>query len=94
MPRRCREPLYSDADWAAVRDVAQVLVLAAAELDQVFREAAAADFPAVSMAARRALGSPLNPTDLALRLDYRLQHILIDEFQDTSASQLANCSRC
>jgi len=83
------EPRYSDADWASVRDVAQVLVLAAAELDNVFREAGAADFPAVSMAARRALGSPLHPTDLALRLDYRLQHILIDEFQDTSASQLA-----
>ncbi len=83
------EPVYSDADWAAVRDVAQVLVLAAAQLDQVFREAGTADFPAVSMAARRALGSPLKPTDLALRLDYRLQHILIDEFQDTSASQLA-----
>ncbi|MGA2778532.1 MAG: UvrD-helicase domain-containing protein [Steroidobacteraceae bacterium] len=82
------QPLYSDADWSAVRDVAQVLVLAAAQLDQVFREAAAADFPAVSIAARRALGSPLNPTDLAMRLDYRLQHILIDEFQDTSASQL------
>jgi ATP-dependent exoDNAse (exonuclease V) beta subunit len=80
---------YSEADWAAVRDVAQVLVLAAAELDQVFREAGAADFPAVAMAARRALGSPLDPTDLALRLDYRLQHLLIDEFQDTSASQLA-----
>ncbi len=83
------EPRYSDADWASVRDVAQVLVLAAAELDNVFREAGAVDFPAVSMAARRALGSPLHPTDLALRLDYRLQHILIDEFQDTSASQLA-----
>jgi ATP-dependent exoDNAse (exonuclease V) beta subunit len=83
------EPVYSDADWAAVRDVALVLVLAAAELDRVFREAGAADFPAVTMAAQRALGSPLNPTDLALRLDYRLQHILIDEFQDTSASQLA-----
>ncbi len=83
------EPRYSDADWAAIRDVAQVLVLAAAELDNVFREAGAADFPAVAMAARRALGSPLHPTDLALRLDYRLQHILIDEFQDTSASQLA-----
>ena len=28
------------------------------------------------------------PTDLSLRLDYRLQHILVDEFQDTSSSQL------
>ncbi len=81
-------PAYSDEQWERVRDVAQVLVLAAAELDQVFREQGAADFPAVSMAALRALGSADAPTDLGLRLDYRLQHILIDEFQDTSGAQL------
>jgi ATP-dependent exoDNAse (exonuclease V) beta subunit len=71
-----------------VREVAQVLVLAAAELDQVFRERGAVDFPTVSMAAVRALGSADAPTDLSLRLDYRLQHILVDEFQDTSSAQL------
>jgi ATP-dependent exoDNAse (exonuclease V) beta subunit len=81
-------PAYSDDEWGRVREVAQVLVLAAAELDQVFREQGAADFPAVSLAALRALGSADSPTDLGLRLDYRLQHILLDEFQDTSSSQL------
>jgi ATP-dependent helicase/nuclease subunit A len=81
-------PAYSDAQWGRVREVAQVLVLAAAELDQVFRERGAVDFPAVSLAALRALGSADAPTDLALRLDYRLQHILVDEFQDTSGTQL------
>jgi ATP-dependent helicase/nuclease subunit A len=81
-------PAYSDEQWGRVREVAQVLVLAAAELDQVFREQGAADFPAVSLAALRALGSADAPTDLALRLDYRLQHILVDEFQDTSSAQL------
>ena len=43
--------------WERVRDVAQVLVLAAAELDEVFREQGAVDFPAVSIAALRALGT-------------------------------------
>ena len=81
-------PAYSDEQWARVREVAQVLVLAAAQLDQVFREQGAADFPAVSLAALRALGPADAPTDLALRLDYRLQHILVDEFQDTSSAQL------
>jgi ATP-dependent helicase/nuclease subunit A len=81
-------PAYGDEQWARVREVAQVLVLAAAELDQVFREQGAADFPAVSLAALRALGSADAPTDLGLRLDYRLQHILLDEFQDTSSAQL------
>ncbi len=81
-------PAYGDAQWARVREVAQVLVLAAAELDTVFREQGAADFPAVSLAALRSLGSADAPTDLGLRLDYRLQHILVDEFQDTSSAQL------
>jgi ATP-dependent helicase/nuclease subunit A len=79
---------YSDAAWERVREVAQVLVLAAAELDGVFREQGAVDFSAVSIAGLRALGSEDAPTDLSLRLDYRLQHILVDEFQDTSSSQL------
>jgi ATP-dependent exoDNAse (exonuclease V) beta subunit len=87
--RAAPDPCYSDAQWDGVRAAAQVLLLAAAELDVVFRERGEADFPAVSMAARRALGGALAPTDLALRLDYRLQHILVDEFQDTSGAQLA-----
>ncbi len=79
---------YGEEDWVRVRDVAQVLVLAAAELEGVFREQGAVDFTAVSMAALRALGTAAAPTDLNLRLDYRLQHILLDEFQDTSSAQL------
>lgn len=82
------EPCYEDSDWERVRDVAQVLVLAAAELDGVFREQGTVDFPAVSMTALRALGTSEAPTDLSLRLDYRLQHLLLDEFQDTSVTQL------
>src|ERR1700685_1028180 len=81
-------PAYSDDQWARVGEVAQVLVLAAAQLDQVFREQGAADFAAVSLAALRALGSAEAPSDLGLRLDYRLQPILVDEFQDTSSAQL------
>ena len=86
--RSLPEPVYSDDAWGRVREVAQVLVLAAAQLDAVFREQGAVDFPAVSLGALRALGSADDPTDLSLRLDYRLQHILVDEFQDTSSSQL------
>ena len=86
--RTLPDAYYSDAAWGRVREVAQVLVLAAAELDGVFREQGAVDFSAVSIAGLRALGSEDAPTDLSLRLDYRLQHILVDEFQDTSSSQL------
>ena len=82
------DPFYSDQQWDRVREVAQVLVLAAAQLELVFREQGGVDFPAVSMAALRSLGTSSAPTDLNLRLDYRLQHILVDEFQDTSSAQL------
>ncbi|MDE2305616.1 MAG: UvrD-helicase domain-containing protein [Gammaproteobacteria bacterium] len=86
--RRLPPPVYGEQDWERVRDVGRVLVLAAAQLERVFRERGRIDFPAVSIAARRALGEPEAPTDLALRLDYRLNHVLIDEFQDTSGAQL------
>jgi ATP-dependent helicase/nuclease subunit A len=86
--RTLPDPAYSDDAWARVREVAQVLVLATAELDGVFREQGAVDFPAVSLAALRALGTAEAPTDLSLRVDYRVQHILVDEFQDTSSAQL------
>jgi ATP-dependent exoDNAse (exonuclease V) beta subunit len=86
--RTLPEPSYSDEQWARALDLAEVLLLAAAELDQVFRSQGAADFAAVSMAALRALGTADGPSDLALELDYRLQHILVDEFQDTSGAQL------
>lgn len=87
--RTLPDPFYGDEQWERVRSVAQVLVLAAAQLEQVFREHGAVDFPAVSLAALRALGTEEAPSDLNLRLDYRLQHILLDEFQDTSSAQLA-----
>jgi ATP-dependent helicase/nuclease subunit A len=86
--RSLPDSTYSDEQWGRVREVAQVLVLAAAQLDAVFREQGAVDFPAVSLAALRSLGDASMPTDLGLRLDYRLQHILVDEFQDTSSAQL------
>jgi len=81
-------PAYDDQQWDRVREVALVLVLAAAQLEHVFRDRGTVDFPAVSMAAIRALGTAGAPTDLNLRLDYQLRHILVDEFQDTSSAQL------
>jgi ATP-dependent exoDNAse (exonuclease V) beta subunit len=86
--RTLPDPQYSDEAWERVREVAQVMVFSAAELDGVFREQGAADFTAISLAALRALGQDDAPTDLNLRLDYRLQHVLIDEFQDTSGTQI------
>jgi len=67
--------------------LARLLGLAVAELELVFGEWGRVDYPAIAAAARDALGSLEEPTDLALRLDSRIRHILVDEFQDTSLEQ-------
>lgn len=45
------------------------------------------DFSEVTLSALQALGDDLSPTDLALRFDYQIKHILVDEYQDTSIIQ-------
>jgi ATP-dependent helicase/nuclease subunit A len=78
---------YSEAQWELVEALTGVLPVAAAQLEVLFREHGQVDFTAVSQAAVRALGDAEAPTDLALALDHRIRHILVDEFQDTSWSQ-------
>ncbi len=63
------------------------LALANAELDRVFSSAGETDFTTLILNARSALGDANAPTELALALDYRINHLLVDEFQDTSVSQ-------
>jgi ATP-dependent exoDNAse (exonuclease V) beta subunit len=53
----------------------------------VFQSRRQVDFTEVAQGALRALGGDGEPTDLALAIDYRIRHLLIDEFQDTSISQ-------
>ena len=64
-----------------------VLTVAAAELIEVFRLHQRIDFSEITISARNALSRNEMPTDLALMLDYRTFHILVDEFQDTSLEQ-------
>ncbi|HEX4299370.1 MAG TPA: 3'-5' exonuclease, partial [Gammaproteobacteria bacterium] len=81
------EPHYSDAQWRVMEALLRLLPLAAAQLGLVFAERGEVDFAEVASGALRALGEPEEPTDLALALDYRLRHLLVDEFQDTSVNQ-------
>lgn len=85
--RRLPPPHYSDEQWELLHALFQLLRLAAAQLRLVFSEHGEVDFSEISHMARQALGHADAPTDLALALDYRIQHILVDEFQDTSFGQ-------
>ncbi len=81
--RRYREP-----QWQLLDSLTRLLPVLAAQLKLVFQQLGATDFSEISQAALTALGEDQQPSEMALKLDYRIQHILIDEFQDTASPQL------
>jgi ATP-dependent exoDNAse (exonuclease V) beta subunit len=82
-------PELSDAEWATVECFSRLLRLAAGQLWLTFQEAGEVDFIEIAARAGLALGDDEAPTDLAEALDYRIRHLLVDEFQDTSPSQVS-----
>ena len=85
--RRLPPERYTDAQWEVLEAIVRVLPRAVAHLKVVFAETGEADFTEIAQGALLALGTPEVPTDLLLALDYRIKHVLVDEFQDTSISQ-------
>lgn len=84
---------YAQQEWETLQALFKLLRLAAGNLAVTFLQMGQVDFPALTLAAIQALGEPDAPTDLALALDYRIQHLLVDEFQDTSFNQAALLAR-
>jgi ATP-dependent exoDNAse (exonuclease V) beta subunit len=82
------DPHYEEPQWQQIEALRVVLLRLAAELKVLFAERRTVDFPELALAAQRALGAVDEPSELLLALDRRLQHLLVDEFQDTSQSQL------
>ncbi len=80
-------PAYSDSQWRMLIALIRLLPLAVAELRTLFVRRGLTDFVEVAHSAENALGSDTAPTDIALLLDYRLRHVLVDEMQDTSLAQ-------
>ncbi|MEH6588427.1 MAG: UvrD-helicase domain-containing protein [Halioglobus sp.] len=73
--------------WQLVLHLSRVLPLLAACLLLVFERRSVVDHSQVALSALDALGEDDEPTELALRLDYSIEHILVDEFQDTASNQ-------
>lgn len=93
------EPSYSDDQWRMLRPVLVTLQLCLAALLLVFREQGEVDHVEMAARALQALSAQSDtsnpdeapkdaPSELALKLDSRIAHILVDEFQDTSVGQL------
>lgn len=80
-------PSYSDKQWSFIEALLNLLPQALAHLRLVFKQHGQVDFCEVSLSASHALHDETGVSDLALKLDYQLQHILVDEFQDTSETQ-------
>ena len=80
-------PVYSETQWQVVAALCELLIIAVGHLNIVFGGRGQVDFSEMSQSALNALGDEDAPSDLALLLDYRIQHLLVDEFQDTSFGQ-------
>ncbi len=78
---------YPTHQWGMAKSLFRVLNRALAELQIVFAEYGECDFAELALAARTALTSSDGTHDLEAALGVRLQHILVDEMQDTSSSQ-------
>jgi ATP-dependent exoDNAse (exonuclease V) beta subunit len=85
--RRLPPAAYSDQQWQVLGAIVRLLPQTTALLWTVFGAHGQCDFTEIAQSASRALGADDAPTDLALALDYRIRHLLVDEFQDTSFAQ-------
>lgn len=82
------QPTYEAAETQLLQDLIDVLKVASAQLWVHFQAAREVDFIDMAQRALLALGDELAPTDLQLQLDYTISHLLVDEFQDTSPTQI------
>jgi ATP-dependent helicase/nuclease subunit A len=80
-------PRYDEASWSFIAALLDVLRHAVARLQLVFAQENAIDYPESTLIALRALSSEDQPSELLLALDMQIEHLLLDEFQDTSLAQ-------
>lgn len=77
---------YTDEQWNILNDLFTLLPVLTAYLQVTFQQHNQIDYNELTLRAHLALDAHL-PSDLALGLAQQIQHILVDEFQDTSLSQ-------
>jgi ATP-dependent helicase/nuclease subunit A len=77
----------TDEQWEILRALLLTLRLAVGQLKLTFQDRRVIDFIELGQAALQALGGVDRPSELAFHLDARIEHLLVDEFQDTSRMQ-------
>ncbi len=78
---------YPAEQWHVAKALFRVLSRALIELQIVFATRGKCDFTEFSLLARAALRDPQALDDLAASTGFNLEHLLVDEMQDTSSSQ-------
>ena len=81
------DPCFSDYEWNILRTTLRLLPELESQLKNLLQENKLSDFSEISLAALKSFGNELEPTDLGKYLDDKIQHILVDEYQDTSFKQ-------
>lgn len=81
-------PKYTDNDWRHLLALETVLKRLAAELQLRFRATSECDHSEVTQRANFALSELGGASDASLMMEAEIQHVLVDEFQDTSYSQI------
>ena len=93
MARALPSARYDDAAWSFIEALLAILPRAAARLRLVFARHGVMDFNEATLVALEALQTEGEASDLLLALDTRIEHLLVDEFQDTSFAQCALIAR-
>ncbi|HEX3435626.1 MAG TPA: UvrD-helicase domain-containing protein [Pseudacidobacterium sp.] len=78
---------YNEDQWSILRGMFIVLRYSVAELRVLFAEQNVIDFVELGIAALQVLGAE-HPGETVLGISESVQHLLVDEFQDTSRRQL------
>jgi len=84
-----QSPEFNEAQWTIVEAMFRLLPRSVVHLQREFSAQGKADFTEIALRALDAVSDTFgNPSDLLLKLDDRVRHILVDEFQDTSELQI------
>jgi len=81
------DPKFTDEDWEFLKSTFLLIPEMSKALRKIFIDNKVTDFTQIELSALQSLGEADNPSDLLLHLDMKVQHILVDEFQDTSYKQ-------
>jgi len=81
------ERQFTESQWKVLASMVKILPAAVEKLKDIFRSRGVADYVEVSIAARKSLSVSDETAGPIAGTDHQFDHILVDEFQDTSVSQ-------